>query len=260
MKKNKVCLITGGAKRIGEKISYTLAKDGWDIAIHYNKSIDESLKLKQKIEKLGNKVMRIQADFNSFTDENFFFEFMDSIQNNLGPINMLVNNAAVFNYDSPSSTSIDGINNHIINNTIAPVMLTKVLYKMRSSVPLTQDPDIVINLLDQKLWNPNPDFFSYTLSKSALREATELMARSFAPYLRVLAIAPGITLPTTSQNSQEFEDSHKKTPLGYSSSPEDIADSIVWLSKAKSITGTTIIIDGGQHLIPSPRDVVFMKS
>ena len=117
---------------------------------------------------------------------------------------------------------------------------------------------MVINLLDQKLWNPNPDFLSYTLSKSALKEATRLLALALAPRVRVVGVAPGITLPSGAQTEAGFERAHQRTPLGASSTPHDIAQAVVYLARASAVTGTTLLVDGGQHLQPSTRDVMFL--
>ncbi len=260
MEQEKTCLVTGGAKRIGKSICTELAKAGWNVAIHYNESDHGSKILENDIKEMGRDSIRVQADFNTFTKDQLFLDLIQNVEKKLGPINLLVNNAAVFNYDDPSTVSRNQIEFHFNNNLIAPVMLTKALFLTKKNNKSTDEPSAVINLLDQKLWNPNPDFFSYTLSKSALKEATQIMARSFAPHLRVLAIAPGITLPIKNQTEDDFNNAHLKTPLNKSSTAYDIADAVVWLSKANAITGTTLIIDGGQHLVPSPRDVVFMKS
>ncbi len=260
MRNEKTCLITGGAKRIGSVICSELAKDGWDVAIHYNKSEHESKILEEEIRKIGKNSISLQADFNTFTNNDMFLDLIKKVEKKLGPISLLVNNAAVFNFDRPESTSLEQMNFHLSNNLIAPIMLTKALYQLKKNTKSNSNTSAVINLLDQKLWNTNPDFFSYTLSKSALNEATVLMAKSFAPYLRVLGIAPGITLPVENQDEKDFKNAHSKTPLKKSSTPIDIAEAVVWLSKAKAITGTTLIVDGGQHLLPSERDVVFMKS
>src|SRR5208282_3507638 len=115
-------------------------------------------------------------------------------------------------------------------------------------------------LLDQKLWNPNPDFFSYTLSKSALEAATGLLARALAPRLRVVGVAPGITLQARGQTPAGFEAAHRATPLGRASTPEDVARAVVFLANSPAITGTTLLVDGGQHLVPTARDVMFLKS
>jgi NAD(P)-dependent dehydrogenase (short-subunit alcohol dehydrogenase family) len=116
---------------------------------------------------------------------------------------------------------------------------------------------VIINILDQKLANPNPDFFSYTLSKAGLLEATRLMAKSLAPACRVVGLAPGFTLPAAGQSQQAFDEAHKISPLGASSRPEEIAEAVCWLAQARAITGSTLFVDGGQHLIASNRDLQF---
>jgi NAD(P)-dependent dehydrogenase (short-subunit alcohol dehydrogenase family) len=117
---------------------------------------------------------------------------------------------------------------------------------------------VVVNLLDQKLDNLNPSFLSYTLSKAALNTATTLLAQELAPKLRVVGIAPGITLVSGEQTEQDFQIAHKNTPLGRSSTPEDIASAVCFILDSPAITGTTIMVDGGQHLIPLSQDVMFI--
>jgi NAD(P)-dependent dehydrogenase (short-subunit alcohol dehydrogenase family) len=141
-------------------------------------------------------------------------------------------------------------------NVAAPILLARQLHARIAE----GGQGVVINLLDQKLWNPNPDFLSYTLSKSALRAATDLLARALAPKLRVVGLAPGITLPAGGQSRSDFERSSRVTALGYSSSPQDIAQAVVYLARARAVTGTTLLVDGGQHLIPTERDVMFLDA
>jgi NAD(P)-dependent dehydrogenase (short-subunit alcohol dehydrogenase family) len=120
-------------------------------------------------------------------------------------------------------------------------------------------PGCVINLLDQKLWNPNPDYFSYTLSKAALQVATVMLAQGLAPALRVCGVAPGVTLSSTELAPDDnFAAAHRMTPLGRSSEPADIARAVRFLIESPAITGTTLLVDGGQHLSPQPRDVAFL--
>jgi NAD(P)-dependent dehydrogenase (short-subunit alcohol dehydrogenase family) len=118
----------------------------------------------------------------------------------------------------------------------------------------------VVNLLDQKLWNPNPDYLSYTLSKAALEAASTLLAQALAPVLRVAGVAPGVTLLSGPMNAQEFAASHRMTPLGRSSTPADVARTVRFLLESPAITGTTLLVDGGQHLTGQPRDVLFLAS
>jgi NAD(P)-dependent dehydrogenase (short-subunit alcohol dehydrogenase family) len=116
----------------------------------------------------------------------------------------------------------------------------------------------VVNLLDQKLWNPNPDHLSYTLSKAALEAATTLLAMALAPSVRVCAVAPGVTLHSGPMDDAEFAASHRMTPLGRSSTPQDVARSVRFLLESPAITGTTLLVDGGQHLQAQPRDVMYL--
>jgi NAD(P)-dependent dehydrogenase (short-subunit alcohol dehydrogenase family) len=115
----------------------------------------------------------------------------------------------------------------------------------------------VIQLLDQKLINLNPDYLSYTLSKAALLTSVEILAVDFAPHIRVIGLAPGITLTSGDQTTEGFSKAHQMTPLGKSSTPSDVAKSAVFLASSNAITGTTLYVDGGQHLLPSSRDVMF---
>lgn len=134
---------------------------------------------------------------------------------------------------------------------VAPVVLARALHALGGS-------GVVVNLLDQKLWNPNPDHFSYTLSKAALLSATTMLAQALAPRVRVCGVAPGVTLPSGDMDEREFAASHRLTPLQRSSTPEDIARAVRFLLESPAITGTTLLVDGGQHLQAQPRDVMFL--
>jgi NAD(P)-dependent dehydrogenase (short-subunit alcohol dehydrogenase family) len=169
-------------------------------------------------------------------------------------VSCVVNNAALFDYDSAADFSSVRLDAHMHINLAAPVLLAQALH--------AATPDgaqaVVINLLDQKLFNPNPDFLSYTLSKAALQCATTLLAQALAPKLRVVGIAPGISLVSGAQSEAGFAAAHAATPLGKSSTPEDIAAAVCFLAEASAITGTTLLVDGGQHLLPLQRDVMFL--
>jgi NAD(P)-dependent dehydrogenase (short-subunit alcohol dehydrogenase family) len=141
-----------------------------------------------------------------------------------------------------------------VPNVAAPIVLAQTMHGLLG----VRQRGVVVNLLDQKLFNLNADFLSYTLSKAVLHTATDLLARAFAPKLRVVGIAPGITLPSADQSRADFAKAHARTPLGRSSRPEDIARAICFVASAPAITGTTLIVDGGQHLVPSERDVMFL--
>jgi NAD(P)-dependent dehydrogenase (short-subunit alcohol dehydrogenase family) len=174
----------------------------------------------------------------------------------LGRVTCLVNNASLFAEDSIDNVSTESLQHHIQVNVAAPLLLAQALH---AALP-DDDRGVVINLLDQKLYNPNPDYLSYTLSKAALHEATTLLAQALAPKLRVVGVAPGITLTSGEQTAAGFAKAHTKTPLGRSSTPEDVAAAVVYLARAQAVTGTTLLVDGGQHLVPSPRDVMFLTN
>jgi len=249
----RTALVTGGAQRLGRAIALALAEQGWDIAVHYHGSQDAALATVGEIQALGRKALPVQHDLESAAEVTPLFEACEAA---LGPVSCLVNNASLFEHDTAASFSVARFEAHMRTNVAAPVRLAVAL---RDRLP----PDargVVINLLDQKLWNPNPDFLSYTLSKSALEAATGLLARALAPQVRVVGVAPGITLPAKGQTDAGFAAAHRANPLGRGSTPEDIAAAVVYLAHAPAVTGTTLIVDGGQHLLPTTRDIMFLTS
>ena len=173
----------------------------------------------------------------------------------LGRVDAVVNNASLFSYDDAQGAGPDLMDAHWRVNTAAPVRLAQAL---AAHVAQRGGTGCVVNLLDQKLWNPNPDYFSYTLSKAALKEATVLLAQALAPALRVLGVAPGVTLPSGPMTESEHERARRMTPLGRSSTPEDIARAVRFALESPAITGTTLLVDGGQHLAGQSRDVLFL--
>ena len=172
----------------------------------------------------------------------------------LGPLSCIVNNASLFEYDSAADFSPALLGTHMQANVAAPLLLAQALH---AATP-EGGQAVVINLLDQKLYNLNPDFLSYTLSKAALHAATTMLAQALAPKLRVVGVAPGITLVSGEQTEDGFAAAHRMTPLGRSSTPQDIADAVVYAATARALTGTTLLVDGGQHLMPLNRDVMFL--
>ena len=246
-----VALVTGAARRIGREIALALARDGWDIAVHYASSRDDALETVRQVDELGRRAIAVNRDL---AVEAGVRSLLSECAHDLGDVTCIVNNASLFEYDNAATFSVDTLMRCMRTNAAAPVLLAQALH---ASLP-ENDRGVVINLLDQKLWNPNPDFLSYTLSKAALKEATVLLAQALAPRVRVVGIAPGITLPSGDQTEAGFAAAHTGTPLGRSSQPEDIAAAVVFVAKAAAITGTTLLVDGGQHLVGSARDVMFL--
>jgi NAD(P)-dependent dehydrogenase (short-subunit alcohol dehydrogenase family) len=260
MKIQKIALVTGAAKRLGKAIAIGLAKDGWDVAIHYGNSQEAAQETVKEILATGQRGIALQADL---SDEGQASDLIKRCQEALGLPSCLVNNASLFQYDVASSFGYSALDRHMTTNVAAPLILSRDLYrehaKIRAQSTGTSGPSgVVINLLDQKLANLNPDFLSYTLSKAALHSATTLLAQSFAPVLRVVGVAPGITMVSGDQTDLGFVKAHAMTPLGRSSAPDDISGAVVYLANANAITGTTLYVDGGQHLLSTDRDVMFL--
>lgn len=250
-KPQKVALVTGAGKRIGRVIALALAQRGWDIAVHYRHSAAEANSLVHDITALGRRAVALQCDL---ADEAAVTQLLPRASAALGPLTCVVNNASLFDYDNASSFSFDRLNAHMHANLAAPILLAQALFAATAD----GDQAVVVNLLDQKLFNLNPDFLSYTLSKAALQTATTMLALALAPKVRMVGIAPGLSLVSGSQTEAEFARAHQATPLGKSSTPDDIAAAVCFVAESPAITGTTLVVDGGQHLIPLQRDVMFV--
>lgn len=246
----KVVLITGSAKRLGRAIALKFAHSGWHVAIHYNQSQADALRTVAELDALGVRCAAIQGDLSNPDQAVAVF---DNAVNALGKVDAVVNNASLFEFDDPKTFSNASLQAHIMPNLAAPLLLAQ---RLAQHLATRQDKPqgVVINLLDQKLWSYNPDFFSYTLSKAALQAATTMLAQAYAPQLRVVGVAPGLTLPSHMQTEDDFARTHALSPLGKASSPKDISNTILFAAQTPSITGTSIVVDGGQHLLGLQRD------
>jgi NAD(P)-dependent dehydrogenase (short-subunit alcohol dehydrogenase family) len=172
-----------------------------------------------------------------------------------GQLDAVVNSASTFEHDSAASFSFAALDKHLHSNTGAAILLAEALHK---HLQQRNASGTVVNLLDQKLWNQNPDFFSYTLSKAALEAANTMLAMALAPQVRVVGVAPGLTLNSHMLSEEQFEALHKLSPLGRSSTPADVVSAVRFALENQSITGTTLLVDGGQHLMKFERDFSLM--
>lgn len=248
-KDSRAVLVTGGSQRLGKAISLAFAQHGWNVALHYRNSEAEASETASEITGLGRRCVMVQGDLSSAEDrERLFTKAVDQ----LGQLDAIVNNASLFEYDSAAEFSETILLQHLGPNLVAPVDLAQRLAQHVATRADTQG--VVVNMLDQKLWSYNPDFFSYTLCKAALQAATTMLAQGLAPAVRVVGVAPGLTLPSHMQSQADFQRTHAMAPLGKSSTPEDIADTVVFAAQNRSITGTTIVVDSGQHLMGLQRD------
>lgn len=248
----KVALVTGAGKRIGRAIALGLAKAGWDVAVHYRGSETEAQETFDAVRAAGQGAALLQCDL---ADEAQVRGLLARAVEELGPVTCVVNNASLFEYDNPTSFSPALLVAHMQANLTAPLLLAQALH---AATPEDGEA-VVINLLDQKLYNLNPDFLSYTLSKSALHTATTMLAQALAPTVRVVGVAPGLTMVSGDQTDTGFAKAHQATPLGRSSTPQDIVDAVCYAASARAVTGTTLLVDGGQHLLQLPRDVMFLQ-
>jgi NAD(P)-dependent dehydrogenase (short-subunit alcohol dehydrogenase family) len=249
--RQKVALVTGGAKRIGRTIALALAEQGWDVVVHYGHSGNDANDVVRTIASIGRRAVALQCDL---ANEAAVKELLPRAMEALGPVTCVVNNASLFEYDDATNFSYAQLDAHMHANLAAPVLLARCLF---DATPAGEQA-VVVNLLDQKLYNLNPDFLSYTLSKAGLHTATTVLAQALAPKVRVVGVAPGISLVSGDQTADGFAKAHQLTPLGKSSTPDDIAAAVCFVATAPAVTGTTLVVDGGQHLIPLQRDVMFI--
>ncbi|MDP2007527.1 MAG: SDR family oxidoreductase [Rubrivivax sp.] len=246
-----VVLVTGAAQRIGREIALHLAAQGWRVAVHYRSSAAAAEATVATIQAASGQAQAFAADL---SDEAACNALVPAVRAAFGRVDAVVNNASLFEYDDVSSFSAQRMEAHWRANTLPAILLARALHAALDD----RTQGCVVNLLDQKLWNPNPDYLSYTLSKAALEAANTLLAQALAPRVRVCGVAPGVTLLSGEMSGAEFDASHAMTPLRRSSTPNDVARAVHFLLESPAITGTTLLVDGGQHLQAQGRDVMFL--
>ena len=249
-----VVLVTGAAKRLGREIALALAKGGWQVAVHYRSSEQDAIKTVADCARLCCRSASFQADLG---DEAEVRALLPRVVAHFGQIDAVVNSASTFEHDSAASFGFAAMEKHLRSNTGAAIVLAQALH---AHVAARGGAGAVVNLLDQKLWNQNPDFFSYTLSKAALEAANTMLAMALAPQVRVVGVAPGLTLTSHMLSPEQFEALHKLSPLGRSSTPEDVVATVKFALENQSMTGTTLLVDGGQHLMRFERDFSLMPA
>ena len=247
-----VVLVTGAARRVGRAIALDLARAGWDVALHFRASAADAESTASELRALGARVALLAADLG---DEAACQALLPRAVAALGAVDAVVNNASLFEYDDAASFSHAAMARHWTANTAPAVILARALH---AHLLVRQARGCVVNLLDQKLANPNPDYFSYTLSKAALEAAGVMLAQALAPQVRVVGVSPGVTMVSGEMSAAAFEAAHRLTPLQRSSTPEDLAHAVRFALESPAITGTTLLVDGGQHLMRQPRDVAFL--
>jgi NAD(P)-dependent dehydrogenase (short-subunit alcohol dehydrogenase family) len=251
----RTVLVTGAGKRLGREIALSLAQAGWNVAVHHRLSEDEAGQTAADCEARSGRAGSAHTFFADLGDETSVRTLLPAVVAHFGGVDAVVNNASTFEHDSAQSFGFAALEQHLRANTGAPVLLAQALH---AHLEARQSEGAVVNLLDQKLWNMNPDFFSYTLSKAALEAANTMLALALAPRVRVVGVAPGLTLTSHLLSDDKFAELHQQSPLGRSSTPQDVAASVVFALDNRSLTGTTLLVDGGQHLMRFERDFSLM--
>lgn len=245
----RTVLVTGAAKRLGREIALTLARAGWRVAVHYRDSVEDARKTVAECARLSGASASFRANL---SNETAVRNLLPSVIEEFGTVDAIVNSASTFEHDTPETFSFAAMEKHMRANAGAAILLSQALHAHLQTREGALG--VVVNLLDQKLWNPNPDFVSYTLSKAALEAANTMLALALAPKVRVVGVAPGLTLTSHMLTPEKFEALHKLSPLGHSSTAADVAATVAFALENQSITGTTLLVDGGQHLMKFERD------
>ena len=277
----RTALVTGAGKRLGREIALGLARAGWRVAVHYRSSEAEALQtaadcLQAFAQWQAQAGLKVEGGDASVVQngaqlqlQNFIFKadlaneeatrkLLPQVVSQLGRVDAVINSAALFEHDDVQSFSYANMAQHWASNTGAAIVLAQALHQHCQSRGAQAAESVVINMLDQKLWNPNPDFLSYTLSKAALEAANTLLAQALAPLVRVVGVAPGLTLTSHMLDDDKFQKLHTLSPLGRSSSVEDVVSAVVFAVHNRAMTGTTLLVDGGQHLMKFERDFSLM--
>lgn len=245
-------LITGGAVRLGAAFCRAFADAGWEVVCHHNRSADAAQALQRE---LGPRLHLVQADLG---DEAARQRLMAQVHERVGPLQALVNNASLFEPDSGLDFNPEVARQQLEVNLLAPLSLSRWLVRHWRDAATGAPPPCIVHVLDQKVFNLNPDYFSYTVSKLALERAVALQAQSLAPHARVCGIAPGLLFESGPQSSANFQAAGRINLLGRPIAPMDVARTAVFLASNPAITGTTVSVDNGQHLVPLERDVMFV--
>jgi NAD(P)-dependent dehydrogenase (short-subunit alcohol dehydrogenase family) len=244
----KTVLVTGAAKRLGRAIALHLGKAGWSVAVHYNKSQAEAEETVSALHEIGVRAAALNADLALEDDTQ---RLVARANQAVGPLTALVNNASVFESDTLATMTRESWDKHIETNLRAPLVLAQNFAEQLPEIA----EGAIVNLLDQRLLKPTPQFLSYGVSKAGLHWLTVTLAQGLGPRIRVNAVAPGPTLRNARQSEVHFKRQQASTVLGRGALPEDVAAATQYLLEARAVTGQMIAVDGGQHLAWRTPDV-----
>jgi len=241
----KSVLVTGAGQRIGRAIALDLGTRGWSVAVHFNNSRVEAEEVVAQIVSGGGRAVAVKA---SLFEEVEVLALLGLAGEALGPITALINNASIFERDTVGTATRQSWDRHIEANLRAPFVLTQKFVKQLPSAL----KGCIINIIDQRVWNPTSDFTTYTLSKIGLWGLTQSLARSLAPQIRVNGIGPGPVLQSVHQSPEAFAEEQHAMPLDRRILPEDICAAVRYILVAPGVTGQMIAVDSGQHMVKAP--------
>ncbi len=240
-------LVTGGARRVGAALVRALAADGYFVVIHYQNSEADAQLLREDIIARGEQCGLIRADLR---DRAAIATLIPRCVASFGPLDVLVNNASGYHYDTVFSLEPEAWDENLRTNLEAPLFLAKAFYEACG-----ERGGAIVNMLDFKVTNLNPDFFSYTVAKVGMAGATRMLAMAFRGRVRVNGLAPGLTLRSGKQSEDQFARAWRMTPLGYGPTAEELGRAVAFLIEARSVNGQVISLDGGAGLRPRKRDI-----
>ena len=242
-------LITGAPRRIGRVLALTAADAGHDVAVHARALDADVESLIAEIEAKGRRAIAVIGDL---SDGDIPRRLIDEAAQGLGPLTLLVNSASLFDDDRIDTVTADGFDAHMAANLRAPILLSQAF---AAQVP-AHAKALIVNILDQRVWKPTPQYFSYAVSKAALWQATQMLAQALAPNIRVNGIGPGPTLPSIHQTEATFAAEAAGVLLQRHAKPEEIAQALRYLMDAGAVTGQMIAVDAGQHLAWLTPDII----
>ncbi|MEZ5709522.1 MAG: SDR family oxidoreductase [Blastomonas sp.] len=248
-----LALVTGGVRRLGAAIAARLARSGYALALHGHHDTEPDVGLAKVLKDHATQWAGLAADL---SDPAAPADLIDRVIAQFGRApDLLVNNASLFRYDDWTDMTAAGLAEHMQVNALSPVMLAR---ELEARAGPDQQPAIV-HIVDQRVRNPNGDQLSYTLAKQALAESIRTLARAFGARARINGVAPGLTIATADYDDAQMERLAGRMPLGRLSAPDEIADAVLYLADAKSVTGQMVFVDGGAHMIGFERDFLFME-
>jgi NAD(P)-dependent dehydrogenase (short-subunit alcohol dehydrogenase family) len=241
MDEERNVLVTGAGRRIGRAIAVDLARDGWGVAVHYNRSKQEAEAVVAEIEAIGGRAIALHADLGP---EAAVTQLVPQAVDRIGPLWALVNNASVFERDDAMDANPQSWSQNLEVNLRAPFVLIQGF--ARQLLPSRHGS--VVNMIDERVWNLTPHFISYTVSKSALWTLTQTLAVALAPTVRINAVGPGAALASDFETSEMFQRLGAALPRGRVTGPQEICDAVRFLLRSSAVTGQMVAVDGGKHL------------